>query len=72
MSDVETPTQALHRLADEHGIEVEHRLFDDGETYYLTGEKTGTRVRFTRHWGDSQTAAEAALAALTTALETPA
>jgi hypothetical protein len=72
MSDVETPTQALYRIADTAGVDVTHRIFDDGETYILTGRVNGGTVRISRHWGDRETAAEAALAALTTALETPA
>lgn len=72
MSDVETPTQTLHRLAEANGIDVRHHVFDDGETYYLTGRASRVQTRFTRHWGDAQSAAEAALAALTTSLEEPA
>jgi hypothetical protein len=59
----------LARLAADHGIRVETHTFDDGQTTYLTGGQSGLSMAFTRHWGEAQTSTEAALAALTTALE---
>lgn len=66
---VRPAAERLAAMAEAAGIAVEHRIHDGGETIYLTGRASGVYIRISRDWGSTQTAAEAALAALTTALE---